>query len=496
MGERKLFSRRDFLKLAASGAAVLAAKGVERKLGLGIGTAEAGKEPQLDLPPNTYLTSLPEWQLKLFRGVEVEELELYNGPKNTWSATEFAGVFVVPNKYFENKNGADDEAKEKLRTRLVIRADVTRDETTDKGWDKEELKLIQEQLIPAIKRCEEFFGPSTWNGLVKISRPSKTERKALRNSTSWNIGGAVTGGSFGCFDAVEVGKCDQNNINIVILKSWRDFVSRVTDEERAMQLFMGYIRNLLAHEIGHVWFGGTRLGTPGELGALNNHAVVFTVGASAILSELAGKIVGKEPEELRIGGIDFSDLEKPRPEMLPWKAFKVRGREFYADLLKNLKNMYGEKKIYATNEVSVVANMLFQQVGFKFTYEDMLKAFNTTPDESKIQYRDMRGYNYPLERVAGDPMNPNGEVCWWEEVRVLAPVPFISTAWWRGPIFPDDDGYYRAYKLIGKGSLKDGPPNKNSLAVATWKKGGDVYGSPIPFPVNMDGVIYIRAKNY
>ena len=105
MDERKLYSRRDFFKLGGSVAAVAAAEGVAQKLGLriGVGTAEAVQpeagtqpEPQLDLPPNTYLTSLPDWQLKFFRGVKVEELELYNGPKSTWSLKESGGVFVVP----------------------------------------------------------------------------------------------------------------------------------------------------------------------------------------------------------------------------------------------------------------------------------------------------------------------------------------------------------------------------------------------------------------
>lgn len=496
-------TRRDFLKLLGRAAIGVALEEGVRKSGLGLNRAQAAgpegntnPELQIDLPPNTYLTSLPEWQLKLFRGVAVDELELYNGPRNTWSAREFAGVFVVPDKYFEGKSGADDGAKNILKNRLVIRADVSYDGAIDKGWDKQELKLIQEQLILAIRRCEEFFGPSVWKGLIQINRPAKMEREALRNSMYEGIGGAVMGGPFGCLDAVDVGKCDPNNINILILNSWGDFaqMTGITDKEKAGQLFMGYIRNLLAHEVGHVWFGSTQLGTPGELGALENHAIVYTAGASAILSDLARKIVGKEPEELRLGGMSFSDMEKP--EMVLWKAFKIRGREFYADLFKNLKTVYGDKNIFATKEVSVVANMLFQEVGFKFTYEDLLKSFDKPPDESQIQRREMGKYKYPIDQVKGDPLNPRGEVCWWEEVKVLAPPPFANPTWFRGPIFPDDDGYYRAYKLLGRGALKDGPPNKNSLAVATWKKGGGVYGSSVPFPPSLDGVEFLRAKNY
>jgi len=503
MDERRLFSRRDFLKLGSSVAAAAAAEVVAQKLGLGTGTAEAAQpeagtqpEPQIDLPPNTYLTSLPDWQLKFFRGVKVEELELYNGPKSTWSLKESGGVFVVPKEYFDGKTGADDEAKEKLKKRLVVRADVARDEVTDKGWGREELKLIQALIPLAIRRCEEFFGPSIWNGLIQMSRPSTKEREVLRNAMYEGIGGAVMGGPFGCLEAVDVGGCDPNNINIVILNSWGNVASGlgIGDKDRAMQLFMGYIKNLLAHEVGHVWFGSTQLGTPGELGALDNHSIVYTLGASTILAELAKKIVGKQPEELNIGGLSYNDMEKP--EMLLWKAFKVSGKEFYADLLKELKLTYGNKNNFATQEISEVANKLFQEVGFKFTYEDLLKSFNTLPDESQIVRREMGNYKYPTERVTGDPMNPSGEVCWWEEIKVLAPVPFGTSGWFRGPIFPDDDGYYRAYKQIGKGPLKDGPPNKNSLAVATWKKGGGAYGAPTPFPPDLDGVEFLRAKNY
>mgnify|MGYP001617388119 CR=1 FL=1 len=181
-------TRREFLKdLGKLGVAVTAEEVMRHLAGLNIAQAamvEAEKtvEPQMDLPPNTYLTSLPEWQLKLFRGVRVEELELYNGPKSTWSLKESGGVFVVPNKYFDGQTGADDEAKEKLKKVLVVRADIARDEATDKGWGREELKLIQALIPLAIRRCEEFFGPSTWHGLVQMSRPSKTEREVLRNS--------------------------------------------------------------------------------------------------------------------------------------------------------------------------------------------------------------------------------------------------------------------------------------------------------------------------
>ena len=497
----KKLTRREFVQGAARLFVGLAAEEAARHLGLGLNSAEAarpeaGKEPQMDLPPNTYLTSLPDWQLKLFRRVPVETLELYNGPKSTWSLPESGGVFVVPKEYFDGQTGADNEAKEKLKKVLVVRADIARDEATDKGWGREELKLIQALIPLAIRRCEEFFGPSTWHGLVQMSRPSKTEREVLRNSMYEGVGGAVMGGPFGCLEAVDVGGCDPNNINIVILNSWGNVASGlgIGDKDREMQLFVGYIRNLLAHEVGHVWFGGTQLGTPGELGALDNHSIVYSLGASTILADLARKIVGKQPEELNIDGLSFNDMEKP--EMVLWKAFKVRGREFYADLLKNLRVIYGDKNAYTTKEVSVVGNMLFQEVGFKFTYEDLLKSFNTIPDESKIQRREMDDYKYPVDRVKGDPMNTNGEVCWWEEVKTLSPVSFGAPGWFRGPIFPDDDGYYRAYKKIGKGLLKDGPPNKNSLAVATWKKGGGAYGAPTPFPPDLDGVEFIRAKNY
>lgn len=477
-------TRRDFLgDLGKLGTAVMAEGVAHHLVGLNITQAamvEAEKtvEPQIDLPPGTYLTSQPEWFLKLVKRVPEDVLVQYNGPKSVWSMPELGGLFLVPSSYFGGKDGLDSLVKERLANQVIFRADVARDEKTDEGWGEVEQKLIQALLPLAARRSNEFFGQSKFTGFVRVSRPGKEKREALRQQLSEyeNANGAVAGGS------------KPGTLQVSILTSFVEYAGQKTMEGVPIdQVSAGYTRllkDLLCHEISHVLFLGTKLGS------LDNHSIVRTAGASINLIDL----LGKSPDEIRKIK-NYSDLN--RPEMLLWKAFKVKGREFYAELTEWLVSKYGEKTEYSDDEVRDLANAMFKsRAHFDFTYDQLLEAHGKIPDEKNAFYRSMEGYGYPIDKVSGDQYNPEGLVSWWEEVKSLAPVPFGTKDWANQPYqtFPDENGYYTVYHYKGNGRLKDGPPGKNSGAVATWMKGGSLTGGEMLFPLNMEGVEMIRAE--
>lgn len=489
MGEK--YTRREFLKLAGVTLGGLAAGEAAKRLGLGTGRAEAAQleadtkqEPQIDLPPNTFLTGESLWILRL-RGVPTGVLETYNGPQIGWDLPERGGVFLMPSKYVGGKEGVDSLAMARLREKLVFRADVGRDEVNDGGWDENELKLIQLLLPQAIRRNREFLGESGWRGFVRVLRPTLEERRKLREQMYEGLGGVVTGEVFGCMGSNL--DCSKEVVRLKILNSLADYAALLnTEQEKVRAMYVSQTRDLLAHEIGHVWLRGAKFGD------LDTHTIIYVLGDSATLISL----IGKTPE--KVGGVEGGFSETNQPEMLLWKAFKAKGKEFYAELIAELAKRYGETgMIYTDEQVERTANFLFKRAGFKFSFEELMGGFGKVPDESKEPVRPMRGYAYPVEKVAGDKYNPEGMVSWWAEVPSLAPVSFGTTGWSPPPMwqpFPDNDGYYHNYKFLGNGKIGDGPPNGNSLAVATWMKGGSLTGGETLFPVGMRGVGILRAQ--
>lgn len=486
------FTRREFLKLAFMMVEGLVAVEAARRLGMGTGRVDVAKieaeksaEPQIDLPPETFLTGELLWKLGL-KGVPNDVLEMYNGPQIGWDLPETGGVYLIPSKYAGGKEGADSLAKTRLREKLVFRVDAGRDEVNDSGWDKNEMKLMQLLLPQAIRRNREFLGDSRWRGFVRVSRPTRKEREKLREQAYEGLGGKVTGGVFGC--AGSGVDCSEKVVRVNILNSLADYASLLDAEpKKVMEMYVSQTRNLLAHEIGHVWLRDVKFGS------LDTHSIIFTLGASTTLVSL----IGKTPEQImKVGESGIPDVA--RPEMLPWKAFKVKGKEFYAELIVELMKRYGKTEmIYSDEQVRDTAHYLFKRAGFKFSFEELMENFEKVPDEKNLPYRSMQGFVYPVEQLKGDSYNPDGMVSWWEEVPSLAPVPFGTKGWSPPPMwqpFPDKDGYYYNYKFLGNGKIGDRAPDGNSLAVATWMKGGSLSGGEILFPVGMVGVEILRAR--
>lgn len=435
----------------------------------------AATEAVVDLPPNTFLFGRPAWIYKA-KGVPVEILEKFNGPQSTWGAQ--GGITLLPSTHADGKTGTDWLAKEKLNESVYFRADTTRDKETDEGWDKEDQALIQGLLPVAVKRNEEFFGKPWYRGFVRVTRPSASKREELRSQIVEPIGGAVAAANSGKPGALQVFMLETTNTytekfpGIPMKKIVGDYV-RMT-------------RGLLTHEIGHVWFLGTKLGS-----RLDNHSIVRTLECSGGLIDL----LGKSREQLnKVEG--YNDLD--RPEMLLWKIFKVKGIEIYAEIIKGLTNKYGySNKEFTDEQMKEVIDPLFEKAGFNFTFDQLIDSHKKVPNEKNIPSRTTNGYTYETGKLEGDQYNPDGVVSWWIEVPSLSPVPITEKGWSSAldyEPFPDQNGYYWNRKFIGNGKLKDGPPNGNSLAVASWKKGGWFSGSDIFFPIGMPGVEVIRAK--
>ena len=488
MDERNRLSRRDFLKLAASGAAVLATEVVTQKLGLGTGTAEAAQpetgtkpEPQLDLPKGTYLTSQADWLLGL-KGVTKETLEKLNGPKKYWGLEEMGGVLLAPVSAFGNKEGADQGAKEKLRGKLIFRIDSRVDKSSGYGFTNQELLLTQTVLPIAARRCREFFGKPWRDGLMIISKPGPERRERIKGSSveAATFGGAIVGS-----------ETTPGAQEILVFTDFEEYVKQnpTINIERAFLIYATQINEFLPHEMGHAYIQDLKLGD-----RLDNHNIVRAAGISANIIDLIGKSPKEISQEISNRGGMHTDLAGP--EMLLWKLFKVKGIEFFASLINALVKQYGDQENdFSEDRVSVAANSLFKEAGFKFAYEDLLTSIDQKPENGKVQIKSMDGYGFPTEKVIGDLTNPGGKVSWWVEIKVLAPPVIMPPGWSRqaGDVFPDKDGYYSIYKFSGNGRLTDGPPGKNSAAVASWMKGGSLSSGETLFPLGMPEMELIRA---
>ncbi len=482
----KIETRRGFLKDVGKIGGALVAEEVARKLGMGIGTAEAarpeaGKEPQLDLPKGTYLTSQADWLLGL-KGVTKETLEKLNGPKKYWGLEEMGGVLLAPISAFGNKEGADQGAKEKLRDKLIFRIDSRVDKSSGYGFTDQELLLMQTVLPIAARRCRKFFGKPWRDGLMIISKPGLERKERIKSSSeeAATFGGAMVGS-----------ETTPGTQEIVVFTDFEEYLKQnpTINIEKAFLIYATQINEFLPHEMGHAYIQDLKLGKK-----LNNHNIVRVAGISANIIDLIGKSPKETSQEITNRGGMHTDLAGP--EMLLWKLFKVRGIEFFARLINALVKQYDDQENeFSEDRVSIAANSLFREAGFDFTYEDMLTSIDQKPENGKVQIRSMDGYSYPVEKVAGDADNPEGAVSWWVEVKTLAPAPIMPSGWSRqaGDIFPDKEGYYSTYKFVGNGKFKDGPPSDNSAAVASWMKGGSLSGGEVMFPVGMVGMELIRA---